>query len=50
MRDTVKEQDKETIDRWKDELNNLLVFVSILDICASVTSAEISDRPVCSPL
>ena len=28
VRDTVKEQDKETIESWKDELNNLLVFVS----------------------
>ena len=26
-RDTLQDQTKETLDAWKDELNNLLVFV-----------------------
>ena len=26
-RDTLQDQTKETVDAWKDELNNLLVFV-----------------------
>ena len=30
VRDTIKDQDKEIVESWKDELNNLLVFVSIL--------------------
>ena len=26
-RDTLQDQTKETVDAWKDELNNLLIFV-----------------------
>ena len=29
VRDTIKDQEKETVESWKDELNYLLVFVRV---------------------
>ena len=38
IRDTIKEQDEETVESLKDELNYLLVFVRMLYLKASCYS------------
>ncbi|KAJ3533212.1 hypothetical protein NM688_g7312 [Phlebia brevispora] len=39
-RDTVKEQDQVTIDSWKDELNNLLIFAGLFSAVVTPFTVE----------
>ena len=43
--DEVKEEDKRTIDAWKDDANSLVTFVShnLLDLCVHLGD-ELQDR------
>ena len=47
-RDTLQDQTKETLDAWKDELNNLLIFVRFA-VCPFLLALSYSEgRRVCS--
>ena len=42
--------EKEKVENWKGDMDNLLVFVRRLETGLNLNSADSPHRPVCSPL